>query len=62
MGNSFSEKSRVTIGLALGFVSLAFWVGLAWGQLADVKQKITVLDEMNQRLARIEGKLDRATE
>lgn len=52
-----SEKSKITIGLCITVLSLAFSMGIAWAQISELKDKITVIESIDRRLSRIEGKL-----
>lgn len=52
-----TENTRIPVSLVAALGALVFWVGVAWAQIADLKEKMTVVQSIDNRLSRIEGKL-----
>lgn len=54
---TFSESSKLTVGLTIAILTVAFWVGVTWSQVQDLRQKVDLFQSIDRRLSRIEGKL-----
>lgn len=52
-----SELSKITVGLCITILGLSFWMGVAWAEIGGLKSKMSLLDSIDRRLSRIEGKL-----
>lgn len=52
-----SEQSKITLGMCTAILALSFWMGVAWGQIAELREKMSIMQSIDQRLSRIEGRL-----
>lgn len=56
-----TEKSRITLGLAVILITLAFSMGIAYSQIADLRLEQfnyrNTVERIDKRLSRIEGHL-----
>lgn len=59
--NEITERTRLPLSLIILILSLAFGVGAAWSQIADLKMKqdtyTSIVLNIDRRLSNIEGKL-----